>query len=41
LLREVNAAYQRLKQNRGAWEEELQERRIWESTLGGGEDGRG
>jgi predicted DNA-binding protein len=40
LLRETNEAYQRLKQDPGAWEEELRERHIWENTLADGKDGR-
>ena len=38
LLRQTNEAYQRLKQDRHEWEEESQERRMWENTLADGED---
>ena len=33
LLRETNAAYERLKQNEAAWQAELAERELWEQTL--------
>ena len=38
LLRQTNEAYLRLKQDRNVWEEESQERCIWENTLADGED---
>lgn len=36
LLRQTNEAYGRLKQDRDAWEEESEERRMWENTLADG-----
>jgi hypothetical protein len=36
LLRQTNDAYQRLKEDPKAWEEESQERRMWENTLADG-----
>ena len=36
LLEESNRAYARLKADPAAWEEELRERGLWESTLGDG-----
>jgi len=38
LLRQTNEAYLRLKQDPNAWEEESEERRIWDNTLADGED---
>ena len=38
LLRQTNEAYLRLKQDPDAWEEESEERRIWDNTLADGED---
>lgn len=31
--RQVNEAYARLRQNPTAWQEELEERRLWDNTL--------
>ena len=36
LLEESNRAYAKLKADPAAWEEELRERGLWESTLGDG-----
>jgi len=38
LLRQTNAAYLRLKQDPSTWEEESEERRIWDNTLADGEE---
>jgi len=38
LLRQTNEAYLRLKQDHDAWEEETEERRVWESTIADGEE---
>ena len=38
LLQQTNEAYQRLKQDHNAWEEETAERRLWENTLADDED---
>ncbi len=38
LLRQTNEAYERLKQNRSAWGEEAQERRLWEITIPDGRE---
>ena len=36
LLRETNKAYARLRQKPKAWEEEVEERAIWDNTLADG-----
>ena len=36
ILEETNLAYDRLKNDTGAWKEELKERRLWENALGDG-----
>lgn len=36
LLRQTNEAYRRLREDPEAWKEELEERRLWESTLADG-----
>ncbi len=36
LLRQTNEAYRRLREDPKAWEEELEERRLWENTLADG-----
>ena len=33
---EANAAYEALRENAASWKEELEERRVWDSTLGDG-----
>ena len=38
LLRQTNEAYLRLKQDPAAWEEETEQRRIWDNTLADRED---
>ena len=38
LLQQGNEAYARLRADPGAWAEELEERRAWESTLSDGLD---
>ena len=38
LLRQTNEAYLRLKQDPSAWDEENEERRIWNNTLADGEE---
>ena len=37
-LRSVNAAYEELRRNKEMWEEELDERRLWDATLADGLD---
>ena len=37
-LRDANSDFAALKKDRRAWREELQERRLWENTLGDGLD---
>lgn len=38
LLDEINAAYARLKANPEEWQDELDERRIWDKAVGDGID---
>lgn len=33
---QVNASYAKLKEDKEAWAEELEERKLWENTLGDG-----
>lgn len=33
---QVNASYEKLKEDKEAWADELEERKLWENTLGDG-----